>query len=165
MMSPCRLCFAMGSIHRGLLRRRYIVMTAGAAVALATLAIFGAWDRTLAVYYAVATVIAFAVLRLVAFALMRCPPDCRGPGVPYGAWRSATSIVRRLDALGRAVAGFGLRFWRRSPSSRETFAASWRGSAGETPSFFFVDIQGTVAQGFEDFLHQHAAQAKIERVR
>jgi putative ABC transport system permease protein len=147
-------------------RLRYIVMTAGAAAALTTLAVFGAWDRTLAVYYAVATLIAFAVLRLVASALMALAR--RLPRPRRAEWRLALGNIHRPGALTPSVVlslGLGLALLAALTLIEGNIRGELaRARPGETPSFFFVDIQGTQAQAFDDFLHQHALHAKIERV-
>jgi putative ABC transport system permease protein len=147
-------------------RRRYIVMTVAAAIALMTLAVFGAWDRLLAIYYAVATLMAFAVLRLVASGLMALAR--RVPRPRRTVWRLALGNIHRPGALTPSVVlslGLGLALL----AALSLIEGNIRGELGrtrpgETPSFFFLDIQGTQAQAFENFLHQHAPRAKVERV-
>jgi putative ABC transport system permease protein len=147
-------------------RRRYIVMTAAASVALAGAVALLASDRKLALIYGGATLASFVVLRGVAMgvtALARNAPRLRRVE-----WRLAIANIHRPGALTSAVVlslGLGLTLLVAltliDANIRDQLT---RGLPGKTPSFFFMDVQNSQVAEFDAFLATHAPDAKIERV-
>lgn len=147
-------------------RRRYLLMTAGAGLLLATAVVLLATDRKLALVYGAATLASFVVLRGVAAGvtwLARHAPRMRRVE-----WRLAVANIHRPGALTPAVVlslGLGLTLLVSltliDGNIRDQLT---RGLPGKTPSFFFMDVQNSQAKDFDAFLASHAPDAKIERV-
>lgn len=147
-------------------RTRYILMVLAAALTLAGGAILLAYDRKLAVYYTIAIVLALVLLRGVAsgvMALARLLPRTRRVEL-----RLAITNVYRPGALTPSVVlslGLGLALLVALILIEANIRAQLQQARpGETPSFFFIDVQSSQAAGFTDFLKTRAADAKLERV-
>ncbi len=148
------------------LRARYAVLTACAGLALATTVLLLSNQRTLSVYYMLATVAGFAGLRLVAWLLMVAAR--RVPHSKWFAWRLAVANIHRPGALTPTVVlslGLGLALLVALTLIDGNIRAQLRQTApGETPSFFFLDVQSAQAPAFRSFLQNHAVDGKLEFV-
>ena len=147
-------------------RGRYLAMVAAAAVGLVATILLLSREWTLAVDYMVATACGFALLRLVAWLLMaaaRWMPHSR-----HVALRLAIANIHRPGALTPAVVlslGLGLALLVALTLIDANIRAQLsRTVPGETPSFFFLDLQHAQAPAFADFLHAKAADGKLELV-
>ncbi len=151
---------------RGLPRRRYVVATLGAIIALAAFAVAAAYDRRIALIFIVAAAIAFLLLHLVAKFLMliaRRAPRARSTIV-----RLAIANIYRPGALTPTVVlslGLGLGLLvtvlEIDGNLRRQFTAALPARA---PSFYFVDIQSADVDRFDAFIHRQAPAATLERV-
>ncbi len=147
-------------------RPRYLVATALAGCALATLAVALAYDRRIATIFVAAAAGVFVLLRLVAVLLMsiaRRLPRSRSPIV-----RLAMANIHRPGALTPSVVlslGLGLALLVTVISIdgnlRRQFLAALPDKA---PSFYFVDIPAADADKFDAFIRAHASRATLERV-
>lgn len=150
--------------HR--LRRRYIVMTALAGAALVATILVLSPARTLAVYYMIATVGGFLVLRLMAALLMTAARHI--PHSRYVALRLAVANIHRPGALTPTVVlslGLGLALLVSLTLIDGNIRAQLsRNTPGETPSFFFLDVQGSQAAAFRQFLQTNAEGGTLELV-
>ena len=147
-------------------RRRYLVMTALAAVALVVSVTILSTDRRLALIYMGATLASFLVLRLVAQFIMAAAR--RWPRSRRTEWRLAIANIHRPGALTPAVVlslGLGLTLLVAltliDGNIRDQLT---RGMPGKTPSFFFLDVQNSQVAEFDQFLAEKAPGAEIERV-
>ena len=150
----------------GRLRMRYRLATAAAALLLAGTLLLVSADRKLAAFYMIATLGAFALLRGVALLLMsvaRRLPHSRNVIV-----RLAVANIHRPGALTPSVVlslGLGLALLVSLTLIDGNIRAQLHQSLpGETPSFFFIDIQSAQAPAFETFLHAQASDGKIDLV-
>ena len=147
-------------------RRRYVVFTGLAALALmATIAVL-ATDQRLAAIYGGATLVAFLILRGVSSGIIAFAR--RAPRPKSTEWRLAIANIHRPGALTSAVVlslGLGLTLLvALSLIDGNLRDQLTRGLPGRTPSFFFMDIQNSQVTDFESFLAREAPDAKIERV-
>lgn len=147
-------------------RRRYLVMAALAAAALAASVLLLSTSKLLALVYGAATIGGFLVLRLVAALLMagaRALPRSR-----VVALRLAVANIHRPGALTPSVVlslGLGLALLVALTLIDGNIRAQLQRTApGETPSFFFLDVQSGQADGFRRFLTQHATGGRLEFV-
>ncbi len=147
-------------------RRRYIVMTIAASLALAGAVALLATDRKLALIYGGATLASFIVLRGVAMGVTTLARHA--PRMRRVEWRLAIANIHRPGSLTSAVVlslGLGLTLLVTltliDGNLRDQLT---RGLPGKTPSFFFMDVQNSQAAEFDAFLASHAPDAKIERV-
>lgn len=147
-------------------RRRYLVMAALAAAALAASVLLLSTSKLLALVYGAATIGGFLVLRLVAALLMagaRALPRSR-----VVALRLAIANIHRPGALTPSVVlslGLGLALLVALTLIDGNIRAQLQRTApGETPSFFFLDVQSGQADGFRRFLTQHATGGRLEFV-
>lgn len=151
--------------HRGL-RWRYRIMVALAGGALAAAILVLSPGRTLAIDYMAATLGGFVVLRLVAAGLMFGAR--RLPHVRHVALRLAIANVHRPGALTPTVVlslGLGLALLVALTLIDGNIRAQLnRAAPGETPSFFFVDVQSADAADFRHFLERKTGDAKLEFV-
>ena len=147
-------------------RGRYLAMMAVAAAGLVITILALSGERTLATYYMIATAGGFVLLRLVAWLLMAAAR--RTPHSRFVALRLAIANIHRPGALTPTVVlslGLGLALLVALTLIDGNIRAQLnRTVPGETPSFFFVDLNHTQAPAFTDFLHAKAADGKLELV-
>ena len=148
------------------LRWRYRAMVVGAGCGLVATVLALSPQRSLALYYLAATAAGFLLLRLVAAALMAVAR--RLPHARSVALRLAVANIHRPGALTASVVlslGLGLALLVSLTLIDGNIRAQLnRASAGETPSFFFLDVQNAQAQPFHDFLQANAVDAKLDFV-
>ncbi len=151
---------------RGGLRARYIAMVGLAGAGLVATILLLANERALALYYMIATAGGFVLLRLVAVALMALAR--RVPHARSVALRLAIANIHRPGALTPAVVlslGLGLALLVSLTLIDGNIRAQLhRTTPGETPSFFFLDVQSGEAAPFRAFLHDKAGDGKLEFV-
>ncbi len=150
----------------GGLRWRYRALVAGAGLGLVATVLLLSPQRSLAIYYMAATAIGFGLLRLVAALLMagaRRLPHARSVAV-----RLAVANIHRPGALTASVVlslGLGLALLVSLTLIDGNIRAQLaRGSGGQTPSFFFLDVQSAQAQPFHDFLQKEVVGGSLEFV-
>ena len=148
------------------LRLRYLAMVALAGGGLVATILLLSQQRSLAVYYMVATAGGFVVLRLVAALLMVVAR--RLPHSRFVALRLAIANIHRPGALTPTVVlslGLGLALLVALTLIDGNIRNQLhRTAAGETPSFFFLDVQNAQVPAFRSFLESHAADGKLEFV-
>ena len=148
------------------LRPRYLALVALAGAGLVATILLLSQQRTLAVYYMVATAGGFVVLRLVAALLMVLAR--RLPHSRFVALRLAIANIHRPGALTPTVVlslGLGLALLVALTLIDGNIRNQLhRTAAGETPSFFFLDVQNAQVPAFRSFLETHAADGKLEFV-
>lgn len=148
------------------LRWRYRVMTMLAGTALVGSILLLSPGRLLAIYYMTATLAGFLVLRLVAYGLMVLAR--RMPHARQVALRLAVANVHRPGALTPTVVlslGLGLALLVALTLIDGNIRAQLsRSVPGETPSFFFLDVQSADAGPFRRFLETKASDGKLEIV-
>ncbi len=148
------------------LRLPYRVALGLAVVALVGAAVGFSADHRLAIYYVVATLAVFLLLRLVAFgfaALAR--------GLPHPRWvelRLALANLHRPGALTPAVVlslGLGLTLLVTLALIDDNIHRQVnQGKPGVTPSFFFIDIPNREAADFASFIKAQSHDAIIDQV-
>ncbi len=144
----------------------YVVATIVTALILSGTAILLAYDRKIAAIFVAAAAATFLALRLIAMlfmAIARRLPHSRVASV-----RLAVANVHRPGALTPSVVmslGLGIALLvtviQIDGNLRRQFVAALPEKA---PAFFFVDIQSTDAERFDDFLRDSAPGAAIDRV-
>ncbi len=148
------------------LRPRYLALVALAGAGLVATILLLSQQRTLAVYYMVATAGGFVVLRLVAAMLMVLAR--RLPHSRFVALRLAIANIHRPGALTPTVVlslGLGLALLVALTLIDGNIRNQLhRTAAGETPSFFFLDVQNAQVPAFRSFLEAHAGDGKLEFV-
>ena len=148
------------------LRFRYAAFTAIAGFALAAAVLLLSRQRTLTIYYMAATVGGFAALRLLAWLIMVAARKI--PHSRHFALRLAIASIHRPGALTPTVVlslGLGLALLvALSLIDGNIRAQLHQATPGETPSFFFLDVQSAQATDFRNFLHEHAGDGKLEFV-
>jgi putative ABC transport system permease protein len=147
-------------------RRIYVVMTALAAIVLATLAILLAYDRRVAAIYVATAAAVFVLLRLVASVLMfaaRHAPRARSTSL-----RMAIANIHRPGALTQTVVlslGLGIALLvtviEIDGNLRQQFTAALPEKA---PSFYFLDIPADTAARFDASVRAQAPAATLEEV-
>ncbi len=152
--------------ERRLPRKRYLVATAVAAVALAVLAIAAAYDRKIATIFIATAVLVFGLLRLIASLVMLVAR--RVPRPQSTVLRLAIANIHRPGALTPTVVislGLGLALLvtvlEVDANLRQQFAAALPEKA---PSFYFLDIPNQDAERFDDFVRAQAPRAALVRV-
>ena len=164
---------AVGALFRDMVtpqaqrpRAIYMVMTAVAAAVLAAMAVLLAYDQRVAVIYVGAAAAVFLLLRLVALAVMAVAK--RAPHARSTALRMAVANIHRPGALTPTVVlslGLGIALLvtvvEIDSNLRDQFAHELPQRA---PSFYFLDIPSTEAQGFVDYVQARAPGAAIEDV-
>jgi putative ABC transport system permease protein len=148
------------------LRQRYLLMTGGAAALLVVTILSLAQDRRLALIYMGATLTGFILLRGVALLLMavtrRLPPS------RHVVLRLAIANIHRPGALTPSIVlslGLGLALLVTLTLIDGNIRNQLHeAKPGETPSFFFLDVPNSQAEGFENFLKSQAPEAKINFV-
>ena len=147
-------------------RKIYLMMVALAALALVATILALSADRRLSAWYMLAVLAGFILLRGVARGLMWCA--AHAPKMHFPLWRLALANIHRPGALTPSVVlslGLGLALLVALALIDGNIRSELdRTASGQTPSFFFVDIQGSQAAAFEGFLHEKAADAKIDLV-
>ena len=148
------------------LRPRYLALVALAGAGLVATILLLSQQRSLAVYYMVATAGGFVVLRLVAALLMVVAR--RLPHSRFVALRLAIANIHRPGALTPTVVlslGLGLALLVALTLIDGNIRNQLhRTAAGETPSFFFLDVQNAQVPAFRSFLESHAGDGKLEFV-
>ena len=151
---------------RGGLRVRYLGMVVASGLGLVTTILLLSAERSLAIYYMVATAAGFVLLRAVAVALMAGAR--RLPHARSVALRLAVANIHRPGALTPSVVlslGLGLALLVSLTLIDGNIRAQLnRTGSGETPSFFFLDVQNSQAQPFKDFLRAKATDGKLDFV-
>ena len=147
-------------------RRRYVIVTALIAAALAALAVIFAYDRTLAAIFVVSAAIIFVALRLIAMLTMLIAR--RLPRQRSTIARLAIANIHRPGALTPSVVlslGLGLSLLvtvvEIDGNLHRQFAAALPEKA---PSFFFIDIPSADAESFDAFVRAHAPGSLLQRV-
>ena len=147
-------------------RKFYLGLVALAALALVGTILVLSADRRLSAYYMLAVLAGFIMLRGVAKGLMWCA--AHAPKIPSPLWRLAIANIHRPGALTPSVVlslGLGLALLVALALIDGNIRSELdRTANGQTPSFFFVDVQGSQAAGFEGFLRERAGEAKIDSV-
>ena len=148
------------------LRRGYLALVALAATALMGLILVLSADRRLAGLYIAGVLAAFVLLRGVAYLLVRAARAVRH--VPSAEWRLALANIHRPRSLTASVVmslGLGLALLVAlaliDGNIRNELV---RTASGETPSFFFVDIQSSQSAAFDSFLRARVGDAQIDAV-
>ncbi len=148
------------------LRPQYVVMIALAGLGLAATVLGLSHQRTLTIIYLAATAGGFVVLRLVAWLLMLGAK--RVPHSRRVALRLALANIHRPGALTPSVVlslGLGLALLVALTLIDGNIRAQLsRSTPGQTPSFFFLDVQSADAPAFRTFLQSHATGGKLEFV-
>ncbi|MDF2118198.1 ABC transporter permease [Roseiarcaceae bacterium H3SJ34-1] len=148
------------------LRRRYLIMMTSVSLLLVATVIALSSDRRLAAIYIVATFGGMVLLRMVGTAIIAIAR--RTPRSSNTALRMAIANIHRPGALTQSVVlalGLGLALLTTLTQIDINIRTQLRqGMPGQTPSFFFMDIQNRQAPEFDAFLKAHAPEAKIERV-
>ncbi|VVB42321.1 putative ABC transport system permease protein [Beijerinckiaceae bacterium RH AL1] len=147
-------------------RARYLAMVALAGLGLVATILALSDERTLAMYYMIATASGFVLLRLVAWLLMAAAR--RMPHSRIVALRLAVANIHRPGALTPTVVlslGLGLALLVALTLIDGNIRAQLNHTVpGETPSFFFVDLNHRQSDAFAGFLHGKAADGKLELV-
>ena len=151
--------------RRGL-RWRYVAMVALSGAGLVATILLLSQERMLAVYYMVATAAGFVMLRIVAWGLMALAREI--PHSRHVALRLAVANIHRPGALTPTVVlslGLGLALLVSLTLIDGNIRAQLnRTVPGETPSFFFLDVQSAQAADFRGFLESKAGDGKLEFV-
>jgi putative ABC transport system permease protein len=146
-------------------RRRYVIATAAAALALAGIAVLLAGDRVVAFAFVGGAVAAFALLRGVAVGVMALARRMPRKGAPE--LRLAVAAIHRPGALTPTVVlslGLGLTLLVTLALIDGSLRRELTGRLPEqAPSFFFLDIQAAEAPAFDAFLAGEAPEAKVRR--
>jgi putative ABC transport system permease protein len=147
-------------------RKIYIVLTAGAVLALAAVAVLLAYDRRVALIYVAIAAFVFVTLRFVAMLLMaaaRHAPHARSTVL-----RLAIANIHRPSALTPTIVlslGLGIALLvtviEIDGNLRNQFAAELPARA---PSFYFLDIPSDQAARFVAFVRTQAPSAALEEV-
>ncbi|MBM3608886.1 MAG: FtsX-like permease family protein, partial [Alphaproteobacteria bacterium] len=148
---------SVSSLFRGIageqplaLKRRYIALAGLCAAAFAALMILTSFNRTIAAIYFAGTVAIFVLLRLFGYGVICAARSMRQSGNP--GWRLAMANIARPGALTQSVVlsiGLGLSLLVALVTIDANFREPLRrGVPGETPSFFFLDIQKQQAAEF-----------------
>jgi putative ABC transport system permease protein len=151
---------------RRLPRRRYIALTAVAAVTLVALTILSAEVQRVAIIYAVSAAAVFVVLRLLASALMALARRLPRPrSIPL---KLAIANVHRPGALTPTVVlslGLGLSLLVTLALIESNLRNQLTATLPErAPSFFFIDIPSADSERFAKFVLGQAAGARLDEV-
>jgi putative ABC transport system permease protein len=151
---------------RRLPRRRYIALTAVAAVTLVALTILSAEVQRVAIIYAVSAAGVFVVLRLLASALMALARRLPRPrSIPL---KLAIANVHRPGALTPTVVlslGLGLSLLVTLALIESNLRNQLTATLPErAPSFFFIDIPSADSERFSKFVLGQAANARLDEV-
>ncbi|MDJ1159762.1 ABC transporter permease [Chelatococcus sp. SYSU_G07232] len=152
--------------ERRLPRRRYLAALGLALAVLMAVAVFFAFDRHVAAIFIGAALGAFVLLRLVAEGIMALA--ARLPRPRRAAPRLALANIHRPGALTPSLVlslGLGVTLLvALALVDANVRSQLTRALPGQSPSFFFLDIQNGEAERFAAFLAAEAPEARIERV-
>ncbi|HET9714718.1 MAG TPA: ABC transporter permease [Pseudolabrys sp.] len=147
-------------------RKRYVVLTAAAVIALATLAVLLAYDRRVALIFVGTAAVVFLTLRMVALLLIMLAE--RAPRAHSTELRMAVANVHRPGALTSTVVlslGLGITLLvtviEIDGNLRRQFSNELPARA---PSFYFLDIPADRASDFRKFVTAQAPSANMEQV-
>ncbi|HEV7320282.1 MAG TPA: ABC transporter permease [Ensifer sp.] len=144
----------------------YLLGAVACLAALAGLAIWTAYDRTISLVFLGAIAFAFIVLRVVAFAIAWLAR--RSPRVNSPALRLAIGNIHRPGALTSSVVlslGLGLALLVTLALIDGNLRRELTGNMAErAPNFFFVDIQSNEIEGFRSVLTQTIPKGKLIEV-
>jgi putative ABC transport system permease protein len=148
-------------------RRRYIALTTVAVAALMALAVFSAQDRRIALIYVVASAVVFAALRLLGVGIMAAAR--RIPRPRSTALRLALSNIHRPGALTPTIVlslGLGLSLLVTLALIESNLQRQLTKTLpAQAPSFFFIDINSSEAERFDNFLRDNSPKgAKLDSV-
>lgn len=150
--------------ERGPLRVRYIAMTVIVAVVFMAIVLATASDRRIALIYLGVSLGALAILRVVGrliIVLARRAPHTSSPLL-----RLAIANIHRPGAITQSVVlslGLGMTLLVALTIMDLNFRALLRdGIPGQTPSFFFLDIQKQQVSDFRKFMDDKAPGASLE---
>src|SRR5271167_936978 len=154
------------AVERTWPRRRYVIVTALIAAALAVLAVIFAYDRTLAAIFVASAAVILLALRFVAMLTMAIAR--RLPRQRSTVARLAIANIHRPGALTPSVVlslGLGLSLLvtvvEIDGNLHRQFAAALPEKA---PSFFFIDIPSADAERFDAFVREQAPGSLLQRV-
>jgi putative ABC transport system permease protein len=145
---------------------RYVALAALAAVALVLFFVGTAYERRIAIFYAVAAAAVFLALWLLALALVAIVR--RLPRPRATALRLALANIHRPAALTASVVlslGLGMSLLVtlllvEANMRRELEAAL----PGRAPSFFFLDLSSSEAERFRNFVRERAPSGRLAEV-
>ena len=144
----------------------YLAAAGAVLAALCALVVFTAFDRFIAAVFLVSVAFAFILLRLVAAgvaALARRAPQVHSPAL-----RLAIGNIHRPGALTPSVVlslGLGLALLVTLSLIDGNLRRELTGNLPDrAPNFFFVDIQGSEAEGFRQLIEEAAPEGKLIRV-
>ena len=151
---------------RGRLRWTYIVLTGLLALAIASLALFMARDKDVALIFLGGTAAAFVILRLVATGIMALAR--RAPRVSSTPLRLAIGNIHRPGALTPSVVlslGLGLTLLvTLAIIDYDLRREVGTGLASRAPNFFFVDIQNNEIDRFRTAVEEAAPGSTLNAV-
>jgi putative ABC transport system permease protein len=154
------------SDYAGSVRPRYIIMALLAGAIFVVLLLLTAANLRIVLIYLAATAIIFVLLRLVGYAIIALARVLPRRGSPV--LRMAISNIHRPGSLTQSVVlsiGLGLSLFVAlvtiDHNIREPLS---RGIPGETPSFFFLDIQKDQVNAFRDQIKTVAPTSAFEGV-
>lgn len=164
---PATALFRQQSFEGGGLPRWPYLLAAGVTlVALCAAAIWFADDRGIASVFVAAVVVAFGVLRLVGYAVQMIARKV--PTVRSTPLRLAIGNIHRPGALTPSVVlslGLGLALLVTLALIDTNLRRELSGNLPDrAPNFFFVDIQSSEIDGFENILSEVAPEGKIIKV-
>ncbi|EDQ35152.1 putative ABC-type transport system involved in lysophospholipase L1 biosynthesis, permease component [Hoeflea phototrophica DFL-43] len=164
---PATALFRQQSFEGGGLPRWPYLLAAGVTlVALCAAAIWFADDRGIASVFVAAVVVAFGVLRLVGFAVQAIARKV--PAVRSTPLRLAIGNIHRPGALTPSVVlslGLGLALLVTLALIDTNLRRELSGNLPDrAPNFFFVDIQSSEIDGFENILSEVAPEGKVIKV-
>lgn len=164
---PATALFRQQSFEGGGLPRWPYLLAAGVTlVALCAAAIWFADDRGIATVFVAAVVVAFGVLRLVGFAVQAIARKV--PTVRSTPLRLAIGNIHRPGALTPSVVlslGLGLALLVTLALIDTNLRRELSGNLPDrAPNFFFVDIQSSEIDGFENILSEVAPEGKVIKV-
>jgi putative ABC transport system permease protein len=149
--------------RQGWPRKRYLAGAALAGAALFALAGLTSPQQSIAAAVAGATIVSFIALRLVALAIAYLAR--RAPHSRFVEWRMALAAIHRPGALTPSVVlslGLGLTALVALTLVDANMRAELReAQPGVTPSFFFLDVRGSDADAFVDFVKREEPGAKL----
>jgi putative ABC transport system permease protein len=149
--------------RQGWPRKRYLAGAALAGAALFGLAVLTSPQQSIAAAVAGATIVSFIALRLVALAIAYLAR--RAPHSRFVELRMALAAIHRPGALTPSVVlslGLGLTALVALTLVDANMRAELReAQPGVTPSFFFLDVRGSDAGAFVDFVKREEPGAKL----
>ena len=151
---------------RSTMRWRYLIGTVLSAGLLVACIVGSASERLLVLYYVLGTIVAFVGLRAIGIGIMWLAR--RAPHVRQTELRLAIANIHRPGALTPSVVlslGLGLALLVALTMVDGNIRLQLNKTLpGQTPSFFFLDIQNAQIASFQAYMHEHAPEAKLESV-